>query len=187
MGFRMIHENLNVTDNLLPGNYDHDYGKKISKCELLFSEALEIVGNTPIAIDYTFCPRPTSVAKALLEHGFNVKRLYLDSFTDEERKDYLDLKGKYPDLMLYATINAKSRFMAPGSGGLKEKWLAIGQKAAYFLNTDHFVNIVEGGGMFGFEAISDTLMLIKDAFLNKKDMRSLIQIKGMGCGCCDAG
>ena len=65
-----------------------------------------------------------------------------------------------------------------------EKWLAIGQKAAYFLDTDYFVNVVEGGGMFGFEAITDTLELMRDAYLNPKDMRSLVQIKGMGCGTC---
>jgi len=183
----LLKENLDSTDSLLPGSRDPDYEEKIRECDSLFSEVLDTIGNTPIAIDYTFCPRPTSVAKILLDHGFNVKRLYLDGFTDEEKKDYLDLQDRYPDLKLYATVNAKSRFMAPGIDGLKEKWLAIGQKAAYFLNTDHFVNIVEGGGMFGFEAITDTLLLMKDAFLYRKDMRSLIQIKGMGCGCCDAG
>ena len=38
--------------------------------------------------------------------------------------------------------------------------------------------------MFGFEAVKDTLELMKEAYLNEKDMRKLVQIKGMGCGCC---
>ena len=163
------------------------YQKKIEECESLLKKTHEIIGDTPIAIDYTFCPRPTSVAKVLLTHGFNVKRIYLDSFTGEEKKDYEFLKSIYPDVELYATVNVKSRFMASGSRPGTEKWLAIGQKAAYFLGTDYFVNVIEGGGMFGFEAVIDTLELMADAFMNKKDMRSLVQIKGMGCGCCSIG
>ena len=175
---------------------------KVAECEKSFEKTLELIGDTPIAIDYTFCPRPTSVAKQLLLHGFNVKRIYLDSFTGEEKKDYEYLKENYPDLELYATVDVKSRFMASSSRevlGTKDnnnpdnkkitsdKWLAIGQKAAYFLDTDYFVNIVEGGGMFGFEAITDTLELMRDAYENPKEMRKLVQIKGMGCGSCCIG
>lgn len=175
---------------------------KIAECEKAFEKTLVLIGDTPIAIDYTFCPRPTSVAKQLLMHGFNVKRIYLDSFTGEEKKDYEYLKENYPDLELYATVDVKSRFMASSSRealGTKDnnnpdnkkitsdKWLAIGQKAAYFLDTDYFVNIVEGGGMFGFEAITDTLELMRDAYENPKEMRKLVQIKGMGCGSCCIG
>jgi hypothetical protein len=175
---------------------------KIAECEKSFEKTLALIGETPIAIDYTFCPRPTSVAKQLLLHGFNVKRIYLDSFTGEEKKDYEYLKENYPDLELYATVDVKSRFMASSSRealGTKDnnnpdnkkitsdKWLAIGQKAAYFLDTDYFVNIVEGGGMFGFEAITDTLELMRDAYENPKEMRKLVQIKGMGCGSCCIG
>lgn len=175
---------------------------KIAECEKAFEKTLAIIGDTPIAIDYTFCPRPTSVAKQLLTHGFNVKRIYLDSFTGEEKKDYDYLKENYPDLELYATVDIKSRFMASSSrealdtkdnnysdnkNMTSDKWLAIGQKAAYFLDTDYFVNIVEGGGMFGFEAITDTLELMRDAYENPKEMRNLVQIKGMGCGSCCLG
>ena len=63
-------------------------------------------------------------------------------------------------------------------------WLAIGQKAAHFLNTPHFVNVVEGGGMLGFQAIIQTLTYMREAMTEEKDMRGLIQIKGMGCGGC---
>ena len=175
---------------------------KIAECEKSFEKTLALIGETPIAIDYTFCPRPTSVAKQLLMHGFNVKRIYLDSFTGEEKKDYEYLKENYPDLELYATVDVKSRFMASSSReklgttnisnsdnekSASDKWLAIGQKAAYFLDTDYFVNIVEGGGMFGFEAITDTLELMRDAYENPKEMRKLVQIKGMGCGSCCLG
>ena len=56
--------------------------------------------------------------------------------------------------------------------------------AAFLLDTDHFVNVVEGGGMIGYEAILRTLELMRDAYLQPKDMRSLVQIKGWGCEGC---
>jgi len=186
-----IADSLKRLEMLIAGSGEDTVGESIdgfekekAECEKAFEEALKVIGDTPVAIDYTFCPSITTVAKALLEHGFNVKRLYVDSFIGEEKEEFDFLKEKYPELMLYATVNTKSRFMAPTGGSVSEKWLAIGQKAAYFLGTDHFVNIVEGGGMFGFEAVKDTLELMKEAYLNEKDMRKLVQIKGMGCGCC---
>ena len=165
-----------------------NYNKKIDECEKRFKDTLFVIKDTKVAIDYTFCPRPTSVAKILLQHGFNVKRIYLDSFTGEEKDDYIFLKENYPELEIYSTVGVKSRFMASCSRDKENgKWLALGQKAAYFLYTDYFVNVVEGGGMFGFEAITDILDLMLDAFENREDMKSLVQIKGMGCGCCSIG
>ena len=66
----------------------------------------------------------------------------------------------------------------------KTSYLALGQKAAFFMNTDHFVNIVEGGGMIGYEAVLRTLKLMREAYLHEQDMRSLVQIKGLGCEVC---
>ena len=65
-----------------------------------------------------------------------------------------------------------------------KKTLAIGQKAAYFKGTGNFVNIVEGGGMYGYDGIVRLAELIRDAYENEKDTKGLIGIKGLGCGCC---
>ena len=59
--------------------------------------------------------------------------------------------------------------------------LAIGQKAAYFTGTSHFVNILEGGGLYGFDGICKISEMIRDAYLNEKDTKSIIQVKGWGC------
>ena len=135
----------------------------------------------PIAIDYTFCPKPLGLARMLLEAGFRVEKVYLDAIIGEEKEDFLFLQEHYPDLLLYPTVHAKMRFMASREEG---NVLAIGQKAAHFNNTKHFVNVVEGGGMIGFQAITQILAYMKEAYLEEKDMRNLIQIKGMGCGGC---
>ena len=95
--------------------------------------------------------------------------------------------------MLHPTVHASMRFANSenrsaaedaSTDGSRVRVLAVGQKAAYFENTEHFVNVVEGGGMTGYEAITRTLKLIRDAYLNVKPMRDLVQIKGLGCEVC---
>ena len=48
----------------------------------------------------------------------------------------------------------------------------------------NFVNIVEGGGMTGYEAVTRTCRLMREAFLEEKEMRELVQVKGLGCEVC---
>ena len=160
------------------------------ECRRELDETLALVGRTPIAIDYTFCPRPLGLARLLLDNGFNVTRVYLDSIPAADRPDYEILRDRYPDLMLQPTVHAAMRFAhtenaADGSRAEDRPGvLAIGQKAAYFENTDYFVNVVEGGGMLGYEAIRRTLELMREAYSDRKDMRSLVQVKGLGCEIC---
>ena len=145
---------------------------------------LALVGNTPVTIDYTFCPRPLGLARLLLDNGFNVTSVYLDGIPGADRKDYEILQAQHPDLMLHPTVHAAMRFAATENADNDCKVLAIGQKAAYFENTDYFVNVVEGGGMIGYEAVTRTLELMREAYSEKKNMRELVQIKGLGCEIC---
>ena len=158
-----------------------DFSGKREECAAALKEARDLIGESPIAIDYTYCQRPLGLAKLLLEAGFHVQRIYVDSILGEEKEDFAYLKKHYPELNLYPTVHSKMRFLAAKE---PSSFLAIGQKAAYFTNTNHFVNVVEGGGMLGYEAVLRTAELMKDAYCNEKDMRTLVQIKGLGCDCC---
>lgn len=155
-----------------------DFTEEKSKAEKALKSAKEIIGDTPVAIDYTATMRPIGLARLLIEHGFNVAAVYIDTVNEEERKDFIWLKENSPMMKLYSTVQVKMRFLTQNSG---KKVLAIGQKAAYFTGTAYFVNIVEGGGMYGFDGICHLMDLMEEAFLREKDTRSLIQVKGLGC------
>ena len=66
----------------------------------------------------------------------------------------------------------------------EEKVLAIGQKAAWFSGSSYFVNMVQGGGLWGFDGIRRTLELMTEALLEEKDPEDLIIRKGWGCESC---
>jgi hypothetical protein len=153
----------------------------ITECEELLQKAKERIGDTPIAIDYTVVPRPLSLVRLLLRHGFLVTAVYADGFTGDEKEDFEALQKEAPNLMLYPTVHTSMRVAARQRS---QKVLAIGQKAAYFTGSDYFVNLVEGGGLYGFDAIRQMAKQMVDAYETPKNARELIQIKGMGCGCC---
>ena len=146
-------------------------------------QAKSVVGDTPVEIDYTATPRPVGLAALLAEHGFRVTRVYTDAMIEEERPAFERLRELVPDLLLTATVHAKMRFAGKG---VHERGpvLAIGQKAAYFSGTKHFVNIVSGGGMYGFDGIAKLAALMTDAMTHEKDTEKVIQHKGLGCRSC---
>ena len=158
------------------------------KCEHELAETLSLIGDTEVTIDYTYCPRPLGLAKLLLDHGFNVTKVYVDGIPGGDRSAFEYLQANHPDLRLYPTVHPDMRFGQSAISGDRQtgerKMLAIGQKAAYFDNTRHFINIVEGGGMIGYEAVMRTASMMRDAYLNKKEMKELIQVKGLGCEVC---
>ncbi len=149
--------------------------------ESLF-KARAIVGDAPVAIDYTALSHPMELARLLINHGFNVTDLFLDSISTADRDAFLWLKRNYPSLRLHPTIHPEMRVYPRD----ERNTLAIGQKAAYFCGTCRFVNIVEDGGLHGYMGIIRLAELITDAFENPKDAKIEIQPKGLGCagGCC---
>ena len=158
-----------------------DIEKEIRSCEAALSHAKEIIGDTPVVLDYLFHPRPLGLAKLLLAHGFKVESVYLDSISPEEKAIFFWLKENVPELKLISTIRPEMRVRTRCS---ENKILAIGQKAAWFTGSRNFVNMVQGGGLYGFDGIRHTAQLMIEAFETEKDPEDLIVRKGWGCESC---
>ena len=176
LDFNEIDENLAKLAQVLGVNAPDTAGLRES-CTAALKAVRETITEN-ITIDYTVCPRPMGMARLLAEHGFAVTRVYADSFTGFDKPDFNIMKEKFPDLLLSPTVHASMRFHKS-----EENVLAVGQKAAYFSGTEHFVNIVEGGGHWGYEAVLALCDDMTDAHNHTKPMRELIAVKGMGCSC----
>ena len=158
-----------------------DIEKEIRECEEALSHAHQIIGDTPIAVDYLFHPRPLGLTKLLLTHKFQVQSVFLDSISPEEKEVFFWLKENDPELKLISTIRPEMRVRTRQQS---EKILAIGQKAAWFTGSRNFVNMVQGGGLWGFDGIRHTAQLMVEAFHEEKDPEDLIVRKGWGCESC---
>lgn len=158
-----------------------DIEDEISRCEAALNDARAVIGDTPIAIDAAAHPRPLGLARILLSHGFRVTEVYLDAVSGEETEAHSWLLENAPGLLISPTVAPDMR-AAPRER--VEKTLAIGQKAAWFTGTPYFVNIVQGGGLWGFAGVRTMARLMKEAFLVEKDTRDIIPRKGLGCESC---
>lgn len=160
---------------------DYDVSKKEKSASEAIVRAKKLIGNTPIAIDYTAVSAPLSLARLLSENGFNVVSIYADSFTADERDEFDWLCRNRPNISVIATVRPEMRVLPRKSD---DKILAIGQKAAYFTGTEYFVNIVEGAGLYGFDGVRRLADMMCEAFLCRRNAADHIQQKGWGCSCC---
>ncbi len=158
-----------------------DFSDLREKADGALRHAKELIGDTPVAVDYTFTFRLLSFTRMLLSYGFNVTEIYADSFLPEEREDFDRIREHCPGISVWATNRPKMRFASRRRDG---KILAVGQKAAFFTGTDYFVNVAESGGFYGYDGMIRIARLMEEAFLAPKDGRSLIQRKGYGCESC---
>jgi hypothetical protein len=176
-GFDTIKNELDASGLDIPDSFIED---GITSCESEIKKLKELIGDTTVAIDYTVAPKPLSLARFLLDNGINVKTVYLDAIDGSEEEDFKYLAEKYPELVLHSTIHVGDRRLVRS----EEKILAVGQKAAWFEGTEYFVNMIEGGGLYGFAGIAEFIKLMEDAFVNAKDLRDVVPRKGLGCRSC---
>lgn len=166
-----------------------DFSGLQKKADEAMLRAKEVIGDTPVAVDYTFTFRILSFARMLLEYGFRVTEIYADAFASEDEENFRWIREHFPDMIISATNRPEMRFLYhgddAGDGGTERpRVLAVGQKAAYFTRTDYFVNVAESGGYYGYDGIIRIADLMIDAWKNKKDRKSIIQKKGYGCESC---
>ena len=92
-----------------------------------------------------------------------------------------DLRAHAPQVQLSSIVLPELRV---ASRTREQKVLAIGPKAAWVNSTDRFVNMVEGGGLWGFAGICTMARLMREAWAEPKDTRDLVPRKGLGCVSC---
>lgn len=157
-----------------------EYREEIAACEDMFKEAKALIGNRPIAIDAAAVFLPFSLARLLVSHEFNVRRVYADVINDRDKIHFEWLKKHVPDLMVYSIRNAKMRVLPHDA----EEFIGIGQKSGYYTGTHQFVDMAEGGGLFDFAGIRTLLTWLCKAAMSDRDPHDYIRIKGWRFASC---
>ena len=156
-------------------------------CEESLRHLALVLDGRGVVIDYTAHSRPLGIARLLIEHGIRVECVLLDMILDEEQEAFTWLQMHCPDLMLFATVHPQMARFGRGRDILQDRpdvftggIIAIGQKAAWFCQTGHFVNMIEGGGLWGYQGIRELCGLVEEASEQMLDYREIIPRKGMG-------
>jgi hypothetical protein len=160
-----------------------DLSQDESEAKQALESAAKALDGRPVAVDFMAAHKPLELCRLLLENGFNVRRIFIDVISGEDEQAFEFIRRSYPDFEIYPTVNSSMRFFA-SSEMTQNEFLAIGQKAAYFCCTDHFVDMVGAKDMYGFDGIKKLAAKIAGAHQNAKDRKTVIQHKGMGCQSC---
>ena len=143
--------------------------------------AREAAGSRPVSIDSSATARPLSLARLLVSSGFKISTIFSDAFAPAEKADFEWLRRNAPEIELRPATNARMADAAACSADHPDEQIAIGQRAAYFMNTRHFVNMIEADGTDGYRAIAHLARELRAAALEPKPLRELISVKALGC------
>lgn len=149
-------------------------------CEESLHHLAEALKEKRVAVDYTAHQRPLGITRLLITHGINVKCVYLDAILEEEREAFEWLKVNVPALPLISTILPPMVHLGRDQIADDGNVIAFGQKAAWYEQTGHFVNMIEGGGLWGYQGIREICSLLEDAARTELDRMQIIPRKGMG-------
>ncbi|MBQ7265532.1 MAG: hypothetical protein IJS61_05480 [Firmicutes bacterium] len=176
--FENIEKNYSLLCTYL-GVLKPDFTPYKEKALKAFEKALATIGDTPIVVDFLAVARPFELAHLLCEQGFNVKYVIADALNPEEEESFEKLK-KY-DIDIYPSVNVNMIHRVQTE---YNKILSIGQKGAFYFETDFFVNMVYEDGLYGYHALCRLALLMEDAFLNPKDRNKVLKYKGHFCSSC---
>lgn len=155
-----------------------DFSADLAQAEAALHTAKNTLNGMPVAIDNLAVSQPFSLAKLLIQHGFQVRHIIADTVAED--KDAFDwLQQNCPDILIYQDVNVNMLY-----ADSPENVFAIGQKAAYYFHTDRFVNLVANGGYYGIQGIAAIADLITEGYLNPKNHMDTIKLKGYGCPSC---
>jgi len=162
-----------------------DLRKRIATLELRFESLHSQIGDHPLALDYTFTPLPFSLAHLLVSHDFNVTEIYADTIPEEDEQNFRWLQTHAPQIRLSPTkhpaMRTQPRLHLDASGRLP---IALGQKAAYFTGTHHFLPEIEAGGHYGLEAIHWLQTALSRAAILETDPEPILKKKAWGAPSC---
>lgn len=135
-----------------------------------------------VAIDYTAHSRPLGIARLLLLHGIHVEYVFLDQILEEEKEAFDWLSQNAPELELVSTVLPRMQRYGRGLSASADhrKVVALGQKACWYCQTPYFVNMIEGGGLWGYQGIRTLCTLLEEAAQKQQDYRQIIPRKGIG-------
>ena len=130
----------------------------------------KIIDNTPVAIDYQSVLKPFSLAKVLVEYGFNVKAIFCDDISEFEKSKCEWLLEKNPEIQIISAVH-------PDSVKFENKipdCLCIGFSGGYLTKSVHVVDLMEDEYLYGFWGIEKLMEKIRFAFENKTDVNKII-------------
>jgi hypothetical protein len=145
------------------------------KAEAKIQEALRVIGDYPIAVDYQAVLKPYSLALMLVRHGFHVGMIASDGVASHEKENFDALRVEAPLLLVENPMSHEAvKFLHEG-----KKYLCIGFDCGYMTGSGKVLNIMEDEGLYGYDGICRMMDGMMEAYCYKADVKSMIREAGL--------
>lgn len=147
-----------------------DYSGYKASAIASIKHAKEVSGDTPLVIDYQSVLKPFSLAKVLVEYGFNVKMIFCDDISAFEKEKCMWLLEKNPDIKIISALHPDSIKME----NKMPECLCIGFSGGYLTESEHVVDLMEDEYLYGFWGIEELMKKMEYALTHKTDVNKII-------------
>lgn len=156
-------------------NIEIDYVQYKEEAQKSIEEAVAVIGNHPIAIDYQAVRKPFTLAKALMKYGFTVKLVMTDEVKSIDKEAYEYVVQNYKDIK---AINAIHHDMVKHE--IEEMdYLCIGYDCGYATNAKRVVELKEDESLFGFHGVKELMNMMVEAYKKEVDVKNIIEEAGL--------
>lgn len=153
------------------GRNKPDLSGYIDRAREKIAKTLKQLGDMPIVVDSSSTRMPFSLAKALLDYGFNVKMIFDSMILNCDMPDYEWFKKNRPDIM----IADAQRFDLIKENIQLRDCLCIGFDSAYTLGAKHLVELLEEKFIYGFNAIEVLMDMMTEACETTVDYNAILK------------
>ncbi len=135
-------------------------------------ETAEKLNGIGVIIDFQAVSRPFTLARVLLEYGFDVRMVASDGVSRYDKASFDYLQQIHPDLEVVDPLHHdapkyKERYL--------HECLSIGFDAAFMTGAVRIVDIQEDGDLLGFDGIVRLMGMMRDAMERKSDVMDIIR------------
>ncbi|WP_294372957.1 nitrogenase component 1 [uncultured Clostridium sp.] len=171
-----IKKEYEIIKNMIAPDKKIDLKKYEEGAISMIAKARECIKDIPISIDNSSVCRPYSLARALIEYGFNVESIYEEGLPEFEKDSYEWLIKNSPQVKIYPSENPV--MILRNDSGNDEK-IAIGYNAGYMTKAKYVVDLVFDEKMFGFSGICLLMDKLIEAYTHPTDLKKLITGYGL--------
>lgn len=143
-----------------------------TKAKTKVDEARTLIGDYPIALDYQAVKKPFTLAKVLLEYGFNVALIMTDTIKGIEKPAYEYIVENYKNVTV---VNAVHPELVKDEYQNNENYLCIGFDCGYATDSNKVMNIMLDEGLFGYYGVEKMMEGMMKAFEHGTDVKELIE------------
>ena len=145
------------------------------EAEAQIKKAKEIIGDFPIVIGHSAVCRPFNLAKALINYGFNVQKVYGEDVSAFEKDSFEWLAANAPQVEVISATN-HNRINRVEE---EQDCIAIGYNAAYTEKAKHVVDLIQDEYMFGYSGIMKLMEKMTKCYLEPMSLKEMIEKYGL--------